>query len=70
MVKLLVKFPFESLLDNKHFKDEANLLYDPLVRSVVHDIVIRHRESETPKRPVYMLHASHDEIVPCNSTFF
>ena len=67
MLDVLLKFPFEPLLSDKLFKDGAELLYDPLVRSVISDIVMGYKKSETPTAPVYMFHGQHDEVIPFKS---
>ena len=64
MLDVLLKYPFAHLQSEEYFRGGTTLLHDPTVRSVVGDIVLGYKKSETPTAPVYMFHGLHDEVIP------
>ncbi|WFD00711.1 hypothetical protein MYAM1_003463 [Malassezia yamatoensis] len=64
LVNVLLEFPFIKFLSDTYVENGAKLLYDPVVRSIVGDIVLGLKKSETPVAPVYMFHGLHDEVIP------
>ena len=58
------RYPFSHVFSDDFFRNGSSILYDPTIQSVISDIVLGLKESETPKAPVYMFHSQHDEIVP------
>ena len=67
LVQTLLRYPFQKLLSDKFVLGGGELLYDPTIRSVVYDLVMGYKKSETPTAPVYMFHGQHDEVIPFNS---
>ncbi|WFD44774.1 hypothetical protein MPSI1_003445 [Malassezia psittaci] len=64
LVNVLLEFPFIKLLSDTYIENGARLLYEPIVKSVVADIVMGLKKSETPVAPIYMFHGLHDEVIP------
>lgn len=64
LLDIQIKYPFNHVFSSEFFQNGENLLYDPVLQSVIGDIVLGLKESETPTAPVYMFHSQHDEIVP------
>lgn len=67
LVQTLLEYPFQKLLSDKFVLGGGELLYDPTIRSVIYDMVMGYKKSETPTVPVYMFHGQHDEVIPFNS---
>ena len=71
MINLLLRYPLSNIANSDDFikGGHKGLMRNPVVQSVIHDIVLGYNKSETPKAPVYMFHASHDEVIPFDSAF-
>ncbi|WFC99523.1 hypothetical protein MYAM1_002268 [Malassezia yamatoensis] len=66
LLNVLLEFPFNRFLRDTYIENGARLLYEPIVRSVVADMTMGLKKSETPVAPVYMFHGRHDEIISYN----
>lgn len=64
LIDVQVKYPFNHVFSDEFFRNGENLLYEPFIQSIIGDIVLGLKETETPQAPVYMFHSQHDEIVP------
>ena len=65
LVGTVISYPFQKLFSSeKYIKGKGNKLYDPVVQSIIGDMVMGLKKEETPKAPIYMFHAHNDEIVP------
>lgn len=69
MIQLLVKYAFADILSDKYFEHGATLVGNPAVQDVIGDFVMGVHEKETPKPPVFMYHATHDEVIPFEDAF-
>ncbi|WFD01332.1 hypothetical protein MYAM1_004094 [Malassezia yamatoensis] len=64
LFSLTLKYPLIHFFSEEYIRGGSDLLTDPVIRSVIADVVMGYKASETPTAPVYMFHAQHDEIVP------
>ena len=55
---------FQSILSTKYQSEGPRLLYDPVVAPVLRQNIMGLVKKETPIAPVYLFHASGDEIIP------
>lgn len=60
----LLKYPDWSLFSTDIQSLGSRLLYDPTVHSVIIQNTMGVRKQETPTAPVFMYHASQDEVIP------
>lgn len=64
MIDTLSHFLFKNFESERYVKGGENLFEEPIVQSVIGDLVLGLKESETPTAPVYIFHARHDEGIP------
>lgn len=60
----LLAFPEQSVLSTKVQSLGPDLLYNPVVAAVLQKNTMGVYKNETPTAPVFMYHASNDEVVP------
>jgi len=62
--EVLLVFPGGSILSTGFQSEGRGLLYDPVVRPILQQCTLGVNRNETPTAPIYMFHASQDEVIP------
>lgn len=60
----IITFAGGSVLSTKFQSEGENLPYNPIIAPVLGQTILGAYKNETPTAPVYMYHASQDEIIP------
>lgn len=60
----LINFPEKSLLSTEFQSLGSQLLYEPTIKSILDENIMGAKQSETPTAPVFIYHATLDEIIP------
>ncbi|KAJ5225882.1 hypothetical protein N7468_007107 [Penicillium chermesinum] len=64
----LINFPEKSILSTDFQTLGRGLLYEPTIRSILQKNTMGVTKSETPAAPVFVYHATYDEIIPYANT--
>ena len=63
-VEDLINAPYASVLSTSYQTLGRGLLYDPTVKPILDQNIMGLNKKETPTAPVFLYHASQDEIIP------
>lgn len=63
-VENLFTVPFQQIQSTKFQTLGKDIFYEPTIAKVLEQCVMGQHKNETPKAPVYMYHAPHDEVIP------
>jgi pimeloyl-ACP methyl ester carboxylesterase len=63
-VENLFTVPFQQIQSTKFQSLGKDIFYEPTIAKVLEQCTMGQNKTETPKAPVYMYHAPHDEVIP------
>jgi hypothetical protein len=63
-VENLFTVPFQRIQSTKFQSLGKDIFYEPTIAKVLEQCTMGQHKNETPKAPVYMYHAPHDEVIP------